>query len=93
VFQTTEEADYVMVAGSDQRAHQKIVKLGVRNGDRVQIVSGLGPDEKVIGSGGYGLPDKSQIKLQETPASKDPASADKAGAADDSSKPDKSGKE
>jgi hypothetical protein len=47
----------------------------------------------VIGSGGYGLPDKTQIKLQETPPSKDPASGDKAGAADDSSKPDKSGKE
>jgi multidrug efflux pump subunit AcrA (membrane-fusion protein) len=93
VFQTTEDTDYVMVAGSDQHAHQKLVKLGVRNGDRVQIVSGLGPGEKVIGSGGYGLPDKTQIKLQETPPSKDPASGDKAGAADDSSKPDKSGKE
>jgi HlyD family secretion protein len=93
VFQTTEDADYVMVAGSDQHAHQKLVKLGVRNGDRVQIVSGLGPGEKVIGSGGYGVPDKTQIKLQETPPAKDGASADKAGAADGSSKPDKSGKE
>ena len=29
VFQTTEDADYVMVAGSDQHAHQKLVKLGL----------------------------------------------------------------
>jgi multidrug efflux pump subunit AcrA (membrane-fusion protein) len=93
VFQTTEDADYVMVAGSDQHAHQKIVKLGVRNGDRVQVVSGLDPGEKVIRSGGYGLPDKTRIKGKEIPPSKDDASADKAGAADDSSKPDKSGKE
>jgi len=98
VFQTAEGADCVMVAGSDEHAHQKIVKLGVRNGDRVQVVSGLDPGEKVIDSGGYGLPDKTQIRLQAAAPSKEAAGDDKAGAADDSAKPDtshadKSGKE
>jgi HlyD family secretion protein len=97
VFKNADGADYVMVAGSDEHAHQKIVKAGIRNGDRAQIVSGLDASEKVIVSGGYGLPDKTQIKLQEATPSKDGAE-DKAGAADNPAKPDassrdKSGKE
>jgi HlyD family secretion protein len=92
VFKNSEGADYVMLAGSDEHAHQKIVKVGIRNGDRVQILSGLDAGEKVIDSGGYGLPDKTRIKLQETAPSKD-AGDDKAGAADNAAKPDKSGKE
>ena len=96
VFKTADAADYVMVAGSDQRAHQKLVKVGIRNGDRVQIVSGVDAGEKVIVSGGYGLPDKTQIKLQEAAPTKE--GDDKAGASNDSAKPesapaDKSGKE
>ncbi len=92
VFKDAEGADYVMVAGSDEHAHQKVVKVGIRNGDQVQIVSGLDAAEKVIQSGGYGLPDKTQIKLQEAAPSKD-ASEDKADRAGDSAKPETPGKE
>jgi HlyD family secretion protein len=92
VFKDAEGADYVMVAGSDEHAHQKVVKVGIRNGDQVQIVSGLDAAEKVIQSGGYGLPDKTQIKLQEAAPSKD-ASDDKADRAGDSTKPETPGKE
>ncbi len=92
VFKTPGGEDYVLVAGSDEHAHQKIIKVGIRNGDRVQIVSGLNAGEKVIASGGYGLPDKTQIKLQEAAPAKE-AGDDKAGATDDAVKPDKSGKE
>lgn len=53
----------VMVAGSDGRAHQTSVKLGIRNGDDVQILDGLGADDKVVSSGAYGLPDKTKIKI------------------------------
>jgi RND family efflux transporter MFP subunit len=91
VFKTPEGEDYVMVAGSDEHAHQKIIRVGIRNGDRVQIVSGLDAGEKVIASGGYGLPDKTQIKLQEAAPAKE--GGDDKGAADDAGKPDKSGKE
>jgi len=92
VFKNADGADYVMVAGSDEHAHQKNVKVGVRNGDRVQIVSGLDAAEKVIVSSGYGLPDKTQIKLQEATPSKDGAE-DKAGAPDDTAKPDASSRD
>ena len=60
----------VMVAGTDGRAHQKTVKLGIRNGDDVQVTDGVSETDKVIASGAYGLPDKTKIKIEaaETPA-------------------------
>ena len=91
LFKTAEGADYVMVAGSDQKAHQKMVKVGIRNGDDTQIVSGLEASEKVITAGGYGLPDKTQIKLQEAAPAKE-AGDDKAGASEEK-KPETPGKE
>jgi multidrug efflux pump subunit AcrA (membrane-fusion protein) len=51
----------VMVAGSDGKAHQKAVKTGIRDGDRVQVVEGLSAGERIVGSGAYGLPDNSKI--------------------------------
>ncbi len=92
VFKNAEGADYVMVAGSDEHAHQKVVKVGIRNGDDVQIVSGLDAAEKVIVSGGYGLPDKTQIKLQEAAPSKD-SGDDKADSTGGRAKPETPGKE
>jgi HlyD family secretion protein len=60
----------VMVAGSDSRAHQTAVKVGIRNGDDVQIVEGVKENDKVLSSGAYGLPDKTRIKIEaaEAPA-------------------------
>ena len=60
----------VMVAGSDGLAHQQAVKLGIRNGDDVQILEGLKEGDRVVSSGAYGLPDKTKIKIEaaETPA-------------------------
>jgi RND family efflux transporter MFP subunit len=54
----------VMVAGSDDRAHQKAVKLGIRNGEDVQVVEGLSENDKVVSNGAYGLPDKTKIKVE-----------------------------
>lgn len=72
----------VMLAGSDGRAHQTAVKLGIRNRDDVQVTEGLSEGEKVISSGAYGLPDKTKIKSQaaEAPA-EDPSEQAKPGAA------------
>lgn len=53
----------VMVAGSDGRAHQATVKLGIRNGDDVQILEGVTANDKVVSGGAYGLPDKTKIKI------------------------------
>ena len=54
----------VMLAGADGRAHQKAVKLGIRNGDDVQIVDGVTANDKVVAVGAYGLPDKTKIKIE-----------------------------
>jgi multidrug efflux pump subunit AcrA (membrane-fusion protein) len=59
----------VMVVGDDGLAHQKNVKLGVKQGDDVQITEGLGASERVITSGAFGLPDKTRVKVEAPPAS------------------------
>jgi HlyD family secretion protein len=61
----------VMLAGSDNRAHQKPVKVGVRQGDDVQIVDGVKAGDRVVTSGAYGLPDNTQIKAEEQKQQKD----------------------
>jgi HlyD family secretion protein len=64
VITTPEGATAVMLAGTDGRAHQKVVKVGIRNGDDVQIVEGVTTSDKVIATGAYGLPDKTKIKIE-----------------------------
>jgi HlyD family secretion protein len=68
VITTPDGATAVMLAGSDGRAHQKAVKLGIRNGDDVQILDGVTASDKVVASGAYGLPDKTKIKIAEAAA-------------------------
>jgi RND family efflux transporter MFP subunit len=55
----------VMVVGSDNRAHQKPVKVGARQADDVQITQGVQAGDRVVASGGYGLPDNAQIKVEQ----------------------------
>jgi RND family efflux transporter MFP subunit len=64
----------VMLAGSDGRAHQQAVKVGIKNGDDVQILDGLKENDKVVATGAYGLPDKTKIKVEaaETPGEGSP---------------------
>jgi len=70
VIITPDGTTAVMLAGPDGRAHQKAVKLGIRNGDDVQILDGVTASDKVVATGAYGLPDKTKIKVEaaEAPA-------------------------
>jgi HlyD family secretion protein len=68
VFQNAEGADFVMLAGSDDKAHLKTVKLGIRSASVAQIVDGVKDGDKVISSGGYALPDGTAIKVAEVAA-------------------------
>jgi len=101
IFQTNDGANYVVVAGSDNVAHQKNVQLGIRGVTETQITSGVNAGESVITSGGYGLPDKTKIKIEAPEKNEDAdKSGDQAGdksdqkTADssDKKKPDNSGK-
>ncbi len=57
----------VMTAGTDNRAHQKLVKTGIKQGDDVQILEGVQAGERVISTGAYGLPDNTKIKIEASP--------------------------
>jgi HlyD family secretion protein len=54
----------VMVIDKDNVAHERKVNLGVRQGARVQIVSGLQEGDQVVTSGGLGLEDKAKVVIQ-----------------------------
>ena len=69
VLTAPEGGSYVMVAGSDNRAHQKTVKTGIRQGDQVQILEGLAEGDHVVASGAYGLPDNTKIRVEAAPES------------------------
>ena len=90
VFKTDDGGSYVLVAGSDNVAHQKSVQVGIRSDTTAQIVSGINAGDSIIVSGGYALPDKTKIKI-EAPSSEEgqeTGSADKSDKAGDPKKPD-----
>ena len=89
VFKSPESADYVVLAGSDEQAHQKTVQVGVHNAEFAQILSGIKAGDPVITSGGYALPDKTKIKVK-APAPAEKEGAEKSGEA---AKPDPKEKE
>jgi len=66
----------VMLVGSDDHAHQKQVKTGIRDGDRVQIAEGLQAGDRVVGSGAYGLPDNSKVTASENKRESKPEGKD-----------------
>jgi HlyD family secretion protein len=87
VYKNSEGADYVLLAGSDNHAHLKTVQVGVRNAEFTQIVTGVAASDQVITSGGYALPDKTQIKV-EAPAKDEKEGADKSDKPEGAAKPD-----
>ncbi len=64
IFKNDEGAEYVVLAGADGRAHFKTLQTGIRNAQSVQVISGLKEGDPVITSGGYALPDKTQVKIE-----------------------------
>jgi HlyD family secretion protein len=68
VFKTTEGQDYVLIAGSDGKAHLTNVKVGIHNKELVEIESGIKEKDPIITVGGYALPDGTKIKVVAAPA-------------------------
>lgn len=69
VLAAPDGSSFVMLAGSDHKAHQKAVKRGIRQGDQVQILDGLAEGDQVVTSGAYGLPDNTKIRVEAAPSS------------------------
>jgi len=80
----------VMVVSKDSVAHERTVAVGVRQGNRVQVLSGVQAGEQVVTSGGLGLEDKAKVTIQQ-PKSEDDDDDDAAG--DDSKTDDAKGKD
>jgi multidrug efflux pump subunit AcrA (membrane-fusion protein) len=79
----------VMVITSDNVAHERRVSVGVRQGDRVQIISGLQPSEQVVTSGGLGLEDKAKVKIEQPKPEDEDEDQPEEPAKDDTKKDDK----
>jgi HlyD family secretion protein len=86
VFKNADGADYVLLAGSDEKAHQKTVQVGIRNADQAQILSGISAGDPVITTGGYALPDGTQVKV-EKPGADEKAAVDKGNKGDEQKDP------
>ena len=82
VFKNAEGADYVLLAGTDDKAHQKTVQAGIRNTELTQVVSGINAGDPVVTTGGYAVPDGTAIKI-EKPGEEGKEGADKADDKDD----------
>jgi HlyD family secretion protein len=67
LLNSEEGGQKVMVVGSSV-AHERKVSVGVRQGDRVQIISGLQEGDQVVTSGGLGLEDKAKVVIQQPKA-------------------------
>ena len=76
VFQSPEAGSYVLIAGKDGIAHQKTIQLGLQGATETQITSGVTAGDFIIVSGGYGLPDKTKIKIEAAPAANDAGKSD-----------------
>jgi HlyD family secretion protein len=86
VVSAQDGSSVVMVAGTDGKAHQKAVKVGIRQGDDVQILDGLTENDKVVATGAYGLPDNTKIKVEAAPAEAPAEGAKSEGAKDEGAK-------
>ena len=72
-----EGGEKVMIAMADNTARERRINVGVRQGDNVQIISGVSEGEKVIVAGGLGLENKAKIKIVEPPVAADDDDDDK----------------
>ncbi len=67
----------VMTVDKDDTAHEVKVKVGIKQGDKIQITEGLDGGETVVVEGNYSLPDGTKVEI-----AKDEANADESGSAD-----------
>jgi RND family efflux transporter MFP subunit len=61
----------VLVVSSDSIAHVRKVDVGIREGDKVQLLNGVKPGESVVIVGGLGVDDKAKVKVLTQPEESD----------------------
>jgi HlyD family secretion protein len=80
LLNSAEGEPIVMVVGSDSKAHEHKVEVGIREPDKVQIVSGVSPGDRVVTVGGVGLEDGAKVRV-ESPGASPAADEKKSGGA------------
>jgi HlyD family secretion protein len=93
VFKNDDGSSFVMLAGTDQKAHKEPVQLGAKNAERTQVVTGVKEGDSVITSGGYALPDGTAIKTEKADGKNDDATQKPAAAEDEKAPADNKDKE
>ena len=63
ILPAEEGGTMVLVVGADSAVHQKKVEVGLRDGDKVQILSGVSPGDQVVTVGGIGLEDNAKVRV------------------------------
>ena len=74
---TNADEGTVMVVDEKSIAHEQKVTVGIRAGDRVQILSGLKGGETVVIEGNYALPDESKVEVSEGEQEDKPGTGEK----------------
>ncbi len=85
LLRNAEGETVVMVVGADMVAHERKVEAGVKQGDKVQIVSGLKEGEQIVTVGGVGLDEGKKVRIDTGKVDEDKGEKkdDKAGEKDD----------
>ncbi len=79
LLNSDEGGEKVMVVDKTSRARERKVTVGVREGNRVQILGGVVEGEKVVTSGGLGLDDKAKVEVKSDEDDDDDDDADDKG--------------
>lgn len=63
ILPTQDGGTSVMLMGADGTAHKRVVKVGLRTPETVQIISGIAAADTVITNGGYGLDEGTKVEV------------------------------
>ncbi|HLX44207.1 MAG TPA: efflux RND transporter periplasmic adaptor subunit [Bryobacteraceae bacterium] len=93
LLNSDEGGQKVMIVTKDSVAHERKVSVGIRQGDRVQILGGVQPGDQVVTSGGLGLEDKAKVTIQAPKAEDEDEDKDSDDEKKDDTKKDDKGKD
>ncbi len=81
ILPNAEGETIVLVVDDQNVAHEKVVQIGVREPEMVQIVAGVEVGQRVVTQGGLGLEDKTKVRVmkpgEKSAGEKDEADEDK----------------
>lgn len=63
ILPTPDGGTSVMLVGADGAAHKRVVKVGIRTPEAVQITTGISAVDTVITDGAYGLDDGTKVEV------------------------------